>query len=214
MRLRLLPAAALAAVSAFSLDGRADFPSVNARQFQPPLDPKGSLYLEPPLTPGAGAFNGAAWFVYAYRPAVLRDPTGAIVANLVSSQVSSDLALNFGLGERFALGLDVPFLLYQKGDDDTITQAVAGGTPPAQAFGDLAIVAKGNLVSYESLGGFGLSTLLRFTAATGGTASYLSEGTQTGERRLLAESNLISPSTQATAGFKLRSAQPAVTTKP
>jgi hypothetical protein len=204
MRLRVLSAAALAAVSALSLDARADFPSVNARQFQPPLDPNGSLYLEPALTPGAGAFNGAAWFVYGYRPSVLRDPSGAIVANLVSNQVSSDLALNLGLGERFALGLDLPFVIYQNGDDNAITRAVAGGPPPAQAFGDLAIAAKGNLVSYESLGGFGLSTLLRFTAATGNTASYLSEGTQTGELRLLAEYNLIAASIQATGGFKLR----------
>jgi len=213
MRLRVPSAAALAVVSAISLEARADFPSVNARQFTPPLDPKGSLYLEPALTPGAGAFNGAAWFVYSQRPAVLRDPTGAIVANLVSSQVSSDLTFNFGLGERFALGLDLPFVLYQTGDDNAITRAVAGGPPPAQAIGDLAVVAKGNLVSYESLGGFGLSTLLRFTAATGGTASYLSDGTQTGELRLLGEYNLIAVTVQATAGFKLRFDEQEVTSK-
>ena len=133
---------------------------------------------------------------------MLRDPTGAIVANLVKNQLSSDLVLNFGLGERFALGLDLPFLLYQNGDDNAITRAIAGGPPPAQAIGDLAIVAKGNLVSYESLGGFGLSTLLRFTAATGNTASYMSDGTQTGELRLLAEYNLIAASVQATGGFQ------------
>jgi hypothetical protein len=204
MRPWVLSAAVLATVSALSARARADFPSVNARQFQPPLDPNGSLYLEPALTPGAGNFNGSMWFVYAYRPAVLRDPTGAIVANLVKNQVSSDLVLNFGLGERFALGLDLPFLLYQNGDDNAITRAVAGGPPPAQAFGDLSIAAKGNLVSYDTLGGFGLSTLLRFSAATGDTASYLSDGTQTGELRLLGEYSLIALSLQATAGFKLR----------
>ncbi len=212
MRPWLLWAAALATLSALSLDARADFPSVDARQFAPPLDPKGSLYLEPALTPGAGSFNGAAWFVYSHRPAVLRDPTGAIVANLVSRQVSSDLTLNFGLGDRFALGLDLPFLLYQTGDDNAVTRAIAGGTPPAQAFGDLAIAAKGNLVSYE-MGGFGLSTILRFTAATGGTASYLSDGTQTGELRLLGEYNLIAASIEATAGFKLRFDEQAVLSK-
>jgi hypothetical protein len=198
------PAAIAAVVLALVRHASADFPSVNARQFQPPLDPNGSLYLEPALTPGPGAFNGALWFVYAHRPAVLRDPSGDIVAHLVENQVSSDLVLNLGLGDRLAFGLDLPFLIYQAGDDNAITRAVAGGPPPHQAFGDLAFVAKGNLVSYESLGGFGLSTLLRFTTATGDTASYLSEGTETGELRLLAEYNLIAASLQATGGFKLR----------
>jgi len=111
---------------------------------------------------------------------------------------------SLGLGQRFALGFDLPVVVYQRGDDDGATRAVAHRTPPQQALGDLALQAKGNLVSYGPLGGFGLSTLLGFTAPTGNTASYLGEGKSTGELRMLAEYKLIAVALQGTAGFRLR----------
>src|SRR5437868_14063373 len=168
---------ALVWVTALALSARADFPSVNVRRFSPPVDPAGSLYLEPTPTPGPFAFNGAVWLGYAYRPAVLRDPNGVIVSPLLKNQLSADLVSNIGLGQRFALGFDLPIALYQNGDDDVNTRAVAGRAPPAQALGDLAFYAKGNIVAPGSLGGFGLSTLLRFSAPTGSEVSYLGEGT-------------------------------------
>jgi OOP family OmpA-OmpF porin len=160
--------------------------------------------MEPTSTPGPWAYSGALWFAYAYRPAVLRDPSGAIVSSLVDHQVSADLVSSLGLGQRFVLGFDLPVVVYQHGDDDPTARAVAGRTPPPQALGDLALYAKGNLIAYGSLGGFGLSTLVRFTAPTGDTASYLGEGKSTGEVRMLAEYKLIAFSVQGTAGFRLR----------
>jgi OmpA-OmpF porin, OOP family len=200
----VLPVALFAALFALASPARADFPSVDARRFTPSVDPAASLYLEPTPTPGPWEYNGAVWLGYAFRPAVLRDPSGTIVSNLVSNQVTADLTSNLGLGQRFALGFDLPMVVYQHGDDDVTTRAVAGRTPPAQALGDLALYAKGNIVSYSSLGGFGLSTLLRFTAPTGNTASYLGEGASTGEIRMLAEYKLIAVAVQGTAGFLLR----------
>ena len=203
--LRLVSAIAFVAVAiTLVVPARADFPSVNTRRFSPPVDPAGSLYLEPTPTPGPWAYNGAVWFAYGYRPAVLRDASGAIVSKLVGHQVSADLTSNIGLGQRFALGFDLPVTVYQKGDDNPTTRAVAGRTPPAEALGDLALYAKGNLISYSSLGGFGLSTLLRFTAPTGDTASYLGEGASTGELRMLAEFKLIALAVQGTGGFRMR----------
>jgi hypothetical protein len=202
---RLVPSGAiLAVVLALASLARADFPSVDVRGFSPSVDPNASLYLEPTPTPGPWAYNGAVWLDYGFRPAVLRDATGTIVSQLLSHQMTADLTSNIGLGQRFALGFDLPLVLYQHGDDDVITRAVAHRTPPAQALGDLALYAKGNIVSYTGLGGFGLSTLLRFTAPTGNTASYLGEGASTGELRLLAEYKLIAVSIQGTAGFRLR----------
>jgi len=201
---RLWALAMSAVLLALTWVARADFPSVNARRFQPPVDPSGSLYLEPSATPGPGVWNGAAWFLYSYRPNVLRDSSGAIVGNLVSHQLSADLVTGIGLGERFALGLDLPVLVYQQGEDNVATRGVQGRTPPAQALGDIAFNAKGNLLAPGSLGGFGLATLFRVTAPSGTTASYLGEGTPTSELRLLGEFKLIAVALQATAGFKLR----------
>jgi OOP family OmpA-OmpF porin len=188
---RVFSCALFAVVFALASLALADFPSVNARRMTPSVDPAASLYLEPTPTPGPWEYNGAVWLGYAFRPAVLRDASGTIASNLVSSQFTADLTSNIGLGQRFALGFDLPAVLFQKGDDDLTTQAVA-------------LYAKGNLISYGPLGGFGLSTLLRFTAPTGNTASYLGEGASTGELRMLAEYKLIAFALQGTAGFRLR----------
>ena len=68
MRPRLLPLAIVALAGALDLAARADFPSVNTRRFEPPVDPAGSLYLEPTGTPGPWVYNGALFLSYAYRP--------------------------------------------------------------------------------------------------------------------------------------------------
>jgi hypothetical protein len=197
----------LACSLAFAGVANAEFPAVNTRRFQAPTSAAGSLYLEPTATPGPGVWNVAAWFVYSLRPDVLRDVNGIGVANLVSHQFSTDLVGSVGIGQKIALGLDLPLLLYQAGEDNPVARALVGGKPPAQALGDVALTVKANLVSHGDLGGFGLSALMRLTAATGDVASYMGEGMSTGELRLLGEYKLIGLSVQGTAGLKFRSSQ-------
>jgi len=198
----------LACSLAFVRVANADFPALNTRRFQPPISAAGSLYLEPAPTPGPGVWNAAAWFVYSLRPDVLRDINGVAVANLVSHQLTTDLVGSIGIGQKIALGLDVPLLLYQTGEVNAATGLVNITTkPPAQALGDIALTAKGNLISYGEHGGFGLSMLMRLSAATGDTASYLGDGMSTGEFRLLGEYKIIGVALQATAGMKFRAAQ-------
>jgi OmpA-OmpF porin, OOP family len=197
----------LACSLTFARVANADFPGVNVRRFQPSIAPNGSLYLEPTPTQGPGVWNAAAWFVYSLRPVVLRDVKGDPVANLVSHQLSTDLVGSVGIGQKIALGLDVPILLYQSGEDNPLARPVVGAPPPAQALGDLAFIAKGNLIAYREHGGFGLSTLMRLTAATGNASSYMGEGMSTGELRLLGEYKLIAVALQGTVGVKLRSSQ-------
>src|SRR5712691_5599347 len=108
----------VAVLFALALPAQADFPSLNARRFSPSIDPAASLYMEPTPTPGPWSYSGSLWFAYAYRPAVLRDPSGDIASSLVSHQVTADLVSSVGLGQRFALGFDLPVVLYQQGDDD------------------------------------------------------------------------------------------------
>jgi len=184
-----------------------EFPGVNTRRFQPSISPSGSLYLEPTQTPGPGIWSAAAWFAYSLRPDVLRDINGVAVANLVSHQLSTDLVGSVGIGQKVAVGLDVPLLLYQTGDDNAITTAVAGGKPPAQALGDIAVMAKGNLLSPGEIGGFGLSALMRLTMPTGDASSYLGEGMPTGELRMLGEYKIVGLAVQGTVGMKLRAEQ-------
>jgi hypothetical protein len=180
---------------------------VNTRRFQPSISPAGSLYLEPTQTPGPGVWSAGAWFVYSLRPDVLRDVNGVAVADLVSHQFSMDLVGSVGIGQKIAVGLDVPVLLYQTGDDNAISTAVAGGTPPPTALGDIALMAKGNLVAPGDLGGFGLSALMRLTVPTGDASSYLADGMPTGELRMLGEYKIVALAVQGTVGMKLRAEQ-------
>jgi len=104
----------------------------------------------------------------------------------------------------FALGFDLPVVVYQRGDDDGATRAVAHRTPPQQALGDSRFKPKAISFRNGPLGGFGLSTLLGSPRRQGNTASYLGEGKSTGELRMLAEYKLIAVALQGTAGFRLR----------
>ena len=208
--LALLPLVSLAIAS----EAQAEFPSVNAHRFTPPTDPAGSLYLEPTPTPGSKQFNAALWFDYGWRPSVLRDQDGKIVAKLVSSQVTADVVANIGIGQRFALGFDCRRCSIRRAVAMRWSPRCSGrDTLPAPAFGDLALVGKANLLSYSSLGGLGLSAIGRFTLGTGATASYLSEGAPTGEVRLLGEYKLVVVALQVTAGFKGRFEQRDVLTR-
>jgi hypothetical protein len=119
-----------------------------------------------------------------------------------------DLLGSVGLTKHGAIGLSIPAVLLQHGDSNHHTVAALGETSvPSQAMGDISVTGKATVVTYEDLGGFGLAALARITFPTGSRKSYVGEGAVTSELRVLAEYNLIAATFQATAGFKLRTAQ-------
>jgi OmpA-OmpF porin, OOP family len=176
-------------------------PALDLRNFHPPTDPQGSLFLEPTSTPGPGAWNAAAWFSYAYRQIVIRDPNGVERVPL-QHQLSLDYLASIGVGERLALGVNLPTILYQDGDD--IAPLVDNAALPRTALGDVGFNAKATLLPTGELGGFGLGAIARLTTPTGNASSYVSERSVTGELRLLAELRLIAVALQATAGARVR----------
>src|SRR5688500_18568933 len=92
-------------------------PSLDLRNFDPPTDPKGALYLEPAATPGGGEWNVGALFSYSYRSVVLESADGDTLLIPLRHQFSLDYLANLGIGERIAIGLLLPTVLYQSGDD-------------------------------------------------------------------------------------------------
>lgn len=196
--------ASFAALS-FSLMANAEAPSIDARNFRPSTDPNGSVYLEPTRTPGAGEWNAGAWVSYALDPAIVRLESER--SRLISHQLSADFIANIGIGDRGALGIDVPAIVWQAGDSDPLVHKAMGDSRlPKMALGDIALTAKANLLSYD-LGGFGLAALGRLTLPTGERTSFLGEGAPTSELRLIGEYDVLVASLQATAGFKLRTEQ-------
>ncbi len=180
-------------------------PSLDLRNFEPPTDPKGALYLEPAGTPGGGEWNVGAMVSYAYRSVVLEDAAGNTLAVPLKNQLALDYLASLGIGERIAIGLWLPTVLYQNGDD---AQALTGaGELPHTALGDAAFNAKATLLPPAELGGFALAALARVTAPTGNRASFLGDGAVTGELRLLGELQLVAIALRATAGARVRGAE-------
>jgi len=195
----LFLALSLAAVPAWA---EGPVPSLDLRNFHPPVDPAGFLYIEPTRTPGGGEWNFGAYASYAVSPVVLRGPGDHELANVVSHQVSLDYYGNVGIGKTWALGVDIPTVVYQTGDD---VHALLPGseTLPHAAIGGIAVDVKKTFVSTADLGGFGLAGLGTLYVPTQ-PKSYVSEHSVRGELRALAELDLLALAVRATAGFRMR----------
>ncbi len=197
-------AAALGVSCLFAPAVRADpVPSLDLRGFRPSTDPAASVYLEPTATPGHLKWNVAAWASYAHRLVTISDGSGREVATPLRNQVSMDYAFGIGLGERLAVGISLPTVLYQEGTG----QDLIGASLPHTAFGDLRLNAKATLLPGGELGGFSVAALGALTVPTGDASSYVAEHAVTGDARLLGELRLIALAIRATAGVRLRGAE-------
>src|SRR5689334_5948910 len=113
-------------------------PSLDLRNFHPPVDPAGFLYLEPTRTPGGGNWNFGAFASYALSSVVLRGPGDHELAKVVSHQVSIDYFGNVGIGKTWAVGVEIPTIVYQTGDDPGALLPGSGSLPHA-AIGNIAV---------------------------------------------------------------------------
>lgn len=186
-------------------------PSLHLRGFHASSDPGSGLYLEPASSPATLDWNVGLWLSYAYKPITLRDAdTDEAVFDVISHQLTGDLVAGVGIGRRAAIGLELPFLLVQTGDDPGSMPAAArvlGPEPlPKQALGDFGITGKLTLVrpTRAEFGGFALALHERLTVPMGDEASYLGEGHLTSETRLLTEYRLLALGVHAALGVKLR----------
>jgi OmpA-OmpF porin, OOP family len=195
----LAPVLALVATHASA----AEVPSLDLRRLSLPTDDQGGLYTEPSRAPGHLNWNAAVVASYANRLVVLEDDNGEQLAVPVRHQLSLDYLFGVGLGDRVALGVSLPSVIYQTGTD--VSDRVSGATTlPHSALGDVGLSAKAVLLPAGDLGGFSLAGLARVTLPTGDPTSYVSEGGATGELRLLSELSLLVLTARATVGVKVR----------
>ncbi len=193
----------LGSVLGASLANAADVPSLNLRRLELPTDEAGGLYTEPAKAPGPLNWNAALVASYANRLVVLQDDSGAEQAVPVRHQLSLDYLFGVGLGDRIALGLALPSVVYQTGSNVSALVSDAAALPKA-ALGDVGLSAKAVLLPAGDLGGFALAALARVTLPTGDPTSYVSDGNATGELRLLSELSLVALTLRATVGAKVR----------
>jgi hypothetical protein len=141
---------------------------------------------------------------YALRPITLRRAgTDDVAYRPVEHQLTLDAVANLGIGDRFAVGVDVPVLLYQTGDTSLPPTIATVDKVPMTGIGDLGFSMKGAIVKNEG-GGFGLAGLGYVSLPTGDRQSFFGEGSTTVSARLLAEYSLVIASVQASLGYKLR----------
>src|SRR5690606_19161024 len=117
-----------------------------------PTDPESALYLEKPTTEGAGAYNVGVWLSYANQLLLLDTSTGDEIEPL-RHQVSADYVASLGLTERISLGLALPTVIYQEGEDSLL------GELPQSSLGDLRTELKGTLLAPGNLGTLSLASL-------------------------------------------------------
>jgi hypothetical protein len=182
-------------------------PSLDARTWSPSTDAQTSLILEPVTSPGPWQWNVAAWASYAHEPVAERDGAGHVVARPVAHQVLADFTAGMGLGDRFAIGLDLPVLLWQDGASNLPAAVVGRGAARQNGIGDLALLGKATLLSNDRGGlhaGAGAALTAEVTFPTGDRSTFLSDGAVTASLRILGEYALGAASIRASLGFEYR----------
>jgi len=197
-------ALACLATSIAGVAGAEPVPSLDLRNFQPPADPRGALYLEPADAVAPGEWNAGLYASYANRLVVIEADGGDVEAVPLEHQVSVDYVVSLGVLDRVAVALSVPTIVYQQGDD------VGRLSPdvealPRTALGDPALATKLELVQPGELGGFALAGLGRLTLPAGDERSYVGEGSVTGDVRLLGELKTTGIALRGSFGVHLRS---------
>ncbi len=194
----LLPATAVAQTQ----------PGVDVSTWRPSTDPRAGLVLEPVTTPGPWLWNVAAWFDYAQAPVVLRDPASSSVAlQPLAHVLAANLTAGVGLGNRAAIGVDVPVFLYQDGSGGLPAGISSSGSVPSSGIGDVAILGKATLLTNDHQGlplGFGLAALGGVTVPTGDQSSFHGDGSVKVSLSLLGEYALGPGSVRASLGYVLR----------
>lgn len=201
----LIPAGGCACLAAFLglvTPGPAAAAGVDLLFFDPPNYPLGGLYLEPVATPGPGHWNVGTWFAYGLEPVKLVDADGNVLATPIRTRIAFDKQALLGIGEQFALGVSLPGVIYQEGDD--ARPWLGGPIMPRSDIGPVTIEFKADFLPPRAIGGLRLAVVSQLTAPTGNPEALDADPEVTGEVRLLAEMKVPALALRATAGWWAR----------
>lgn len=196
----------LAAILVVAADARADVVRGDVRAAHPSTDPSASLVTESPATPGKGDLNVTGWVAQSYRTPLLSD---AATGRLRLDQVTSvDVTASMGIRRDFALGLQLPVLLFPHFGG---VGATSPSALPRASLGDVAVTEKLALVhndSEEAGGGFGLAVLGRVAFPTGAARSFVSDRGPGAALHVLADYSFLVANVQATVGVRAHGVDP------
>lgn len=208
--LAAMAAFALVAAGAARRAGADPAPSIDARTFRPPTDPRAGLLLEPVTTPGPWMWNAGLFVDYARDPVALRGGAdNHALGHPLADRIGADLVFDIGLGDRAAVAVDVPFSLWQDGTPSAgfSSSVVDGGKVPTAGLGDVAITAKATIVSNDRKGiavGPGLAARSTVTLPTGDPSSFAGEDALTASAEVVGEYAVGAAAVRASLGYFLR----------
>jgi len=115
---------------------------------------------------------------------LIDEGSGDVLSRVIKRQIKTELWFGLGLGDFFDIGLVVPIVLNQAGDDLSIFSR-PGEAIGSFALGDLRLVPKFRIINAENAGGFGLGFLVNVAFPTGSADDFTSDGEFRVEPRLL-----------------------------
>ena len=201
-RLALL---ALALASLVAPRARAQERALDLTRFVPPLDAEGFVGIQGTATPGPGLADAVFALDYAWRPLLVTTAGGGQVA-IIEDRVTTDVALQLGVGGRLALGLAVPLVFWQTTNgvalDGQPLPSVAAGDPRVSAryrlFGESASIAR------ERLEGPGVAVQVTGWLPAGQTDAFLGEGAVRLAAQLMADFQVLGAGVGGVLGFRHR----------
>lgn len=150
----------LLAVALLALTGRAfaQDTEIDAERFKPAVTYDGWVNAEGSSVRGKGdPLELGAFLNYGYRPLVMVDGDGEVVAKLVAGHMGLDLLGSLTVAGPFAIGLGMPLYGLQTGDGD----------PSFAGLGDLRVVPKLRLLDDRYAVGLALALEVRAPTHTG-----------------------------------------------
>jgi outer membrane protein OmpA-like peptidoglycan-associated protein len=135
----------------------------------------------------AGAFEAGLVLNYANDPLVIIGEDGERVGSIVGDLAVADLMLAFGVLDILEVGLDVPFIMLQQGDELPDETGVDVGDSSV-GFGDLHVMAKLSLWNRDtakSPGGTALAIVIDAQLPTGESSEFRGEGLRIEPRAVL-----------------------------
>lgn len=179
--------------------------SLDLERLRPAADANGILDVESGEVGKAGDLDVGLWLNGAFAPLTLRNAAGSggNVTPIVSERASAHLLGNFVLADGFALGVEVPVVVWQSGP--AIVPGIAGKNAVA-AFGldDVRVSPKVALVSSDS---FDLALQVHTTLPTSlPRHQFIGDGLPTVEPELDASTTLGPVKLAGDLGAKVRAA--------
>jgi outer membrane protein OmpA-like peptidoglycan-associated protein len=135
-----------------------------------------------------GAWEAGISGNYALEPFRLSNLEGDDLGSLVSAQGAVNLLFAYALHERFEIGIDIPLVVVQEGEEPGAVAPSAWASDAGFGLGDIRLVPKVLIATSESEyvpGGVSFSGVVEFFLPTGDPEAYQGEGFRVEPRLVL-----------------------------